>query len=255
MARGVFCYLSGRFCVVPVFVMLSMVIGCQTGAQSASALPGPNFAGPVVAQAAYTAPPQIARVETPKSTPQVVNKNIPSNWIPQANAEKRQWKWIVIHHSATSEGGAVRFDKGHKAKGWDALGYHFVIGNGTDTADGLVEVGSRWPIQKHGAHAKTPDNRYNDYGIGICLVGNFDVSRPSAKQLASLTKLVAYLADKYHIAQADIIGHSMTGKSTDCPGKFMDIPAIRNSVARQRTSLAEEPTHAPGGELMRTASR
>ena len=255
MARGVFSVVSRRFCVVPVFGVLFLLVGCQNGAQSSSALPGPNFSGPVVAQPAYIPPQPLAQVEKPKSTPQVVNKSIPSNWIPRSNAEKRDWKWIVIHHSATSEGGASRFDKAHKAKGWDELGYHFVIGNGTDTADGLVEVGGRWAVQKHGAHAKTPDNKYNDYGIGICLVGNFDVTRPTSRQLSSLTKLVAYLADKYQIPQANIIGHSMTGKSTDCPGKFMDIPAIRNSVARQRTSLAEEPQPSPGDELIRTASR
>ena len=61
---------------------------------------------------------------------------------------------------------------------WDELGYHFVIGNGTHTGDGQVEVGSRWGKQKHGAHCKTPDNYYNDHGIGICLVGNFENSNP-----------------------------------------------------------------------------
>ena len=35
---------------------------------------------------------------------------------------------------------SLRMDQ---AKGWDELGYHFVIGNGTDTRDGQVEVGSR----------------------------------------------------------------------------------------------------------------
>ena len=32
------------------------------------------------------------------------------------------------------------------------------IGNGSDTVDGQIEVGSRWVKQKVGAHAKTPDN-------------------------------------------------------------------------------------------------
>jgi N-acetyl-anhydromuramyl-L-alanine amidase AmpD len=256
MARGVSAYMRVRICVATVATpLLMMVVGCQTGAASSSALPGPNFAGPVIDQPAYIPPPQIARIEPTKPEISVTNKDVPAAWVPRANAEKRAWKWIVIHHSATAEGGAVRFDKGHKAKGWDELGYHFVIGNGSDTADGLVEVGSRWPVQKHGAHAKTPDNRYNDYGIGICLVGNFDVTRPTSKQMASLTKLVAYLADKYRVPQANIIGHSMTGKSTDCPGKFMDIAAIRNGVARQRASLAEELKHDTSEELMRTASR
>jgi 5-methylcytosine-specific restriction endonuclease McrA len=36
------------------------------------------------------------------------------------------------------------FDRSHRDKGWDELGYHFVIGNGTSSGDGVVEVGTRW---------------------------------------------------------------------------------------------------------------
>ena len=107
--------------------------------------------------------------------------------------------------STTAQARPVRwpiFDKEHRAKGWDGVGYHFVIGNGTNTGDGQIEVAPRWPIQKWGAHAKTPDNRYNEYGIGICLVGNFDTARPTAKQMQSLEKLVAYLMQTYHIPAA-----------------------------------------------------
>ena len=47
---------------------------------------------------------------------------------------------IVIHHSATDRGGAKAFDEYHRKKnGWDELGYHFVIGNGTDTPDGCAD--------------------------------------------------------------------------------------------------------------------
>ncbi len=224
----------------PLFALLGMllglgVIGCETNPQTSSALPGPNFAGPVLTQPRYVAPPPpVMKTETAKPEIRPAIGNIPAAWTPLANAEKRQWQWIVVHHSATANGGAARFEKSHKAQGWDELGYHFVIGNGSDTADGLVEVGGRWPVQKHGAHAKTADNRYNDYGIGICLVGNFNETRPTAKQMASLTKLIAYLCNKYNIKNSDIIGHKMTGKQTDCPGDTMDINALRAAVARQR---------------------
>jgi N-acetyl-anhydromuramyl-L-alanine amidase AmpD len=224
----------------PLFALLGFLlsvglIGCETNPQTSSALPGPNFAGPVLTPPRYVAPtPPAIKTETPKPEIRPAIGNIPAAWTPLAKAEKRQWQWIVVHHSATANGGASRFDKAHKAQGWDELGYHFVIGNGTDTADGLVEVGGRWPVQKHGAHAKTPDNRYNDYGIGICLVGNFNETRPTAKQMSSLTKLVAFLANKYNIKNSDIIGHKMTGKQTDCPGNSMDITALRAAVARQR---------------------
>jgi N-acetyl-anhydromuramyl-L-alanine amidase AmpD len=123
------------------------------------------------------------------------------------------------------------FDKEHKAKGWDGVGYHFVIGNGTDSGDGQVEVTPRWPIQKWGAHAKTLDNRYNEYGIGICMVGNFDTERPTPKQMASLTKLVAFLMQRYHIPPQNVLGHRDT-KPTDCPGRYVNVAAIRRAATQ-----------------------
>jgi hypothetical protein len=148
----------------------------------------------------------------------------PPSWIPWATP--RPWKWIVVHHSATAAGGAARFDKMHRAKGWDELGYDFVIGNGTDTRDGQIEVGSRWPKQKYGAHAKTPNEQYNNYGIGICLVGNFDIDYPTQKQMASLARLCAYMMITYHITPDRLLFHRDT-KPTDCPGKHMHRDVVR----------------------------
>lgn len=230
--------------------------GCQTNQQIATGpLPGPNFAGPEIAKTSrpvvvpsYKVPPQ-KQVARPRD-------NVPTAWIPRPGAEKRKWNYIVIHHSAGPTGGAKAFDRFHReVRGWDELGYHFVIGNGTDTADGQIEVGPRWTTQKHGAHAKTPDNKYNDHGIGICLVGNFENQRPTAKQMASLTRLVAYLADTYRIPPGNIIGHKMTGKVTDCPGRYMDVAAVRAAVARQLAAApsAPEPAIDPTVELMGNA--
>lgn len=155
----------------------------------------------------------------------------------------RPWRWIVIHHSATHAGGATRFDKEHRANGWDELGYHFVIGNGSDTKDGLVEVGTRWVKQKHGAHAKTPNNQFNDYGIGICLVGNFDSGRPSPQQMKALTSLVAYLMQRHSIPANRVIGHEDTGRSTACPGRNLEIQlaGIRRTALKTIAASRSQP--------------
>ena len=150
-------------------------------------------------------------------------------WMPASKV--RDWKYIVIHHSATPSGNAAKFDREHKAKGWDELGYHFVIDNGIGGPDGRIEVGPRWPKQKWGAHAKTPDNRFNEQGIGICFVGNFQNQRPTAKQLASAAKLVGWLMETYNIPAGNVIGHDDT-KSTLCPGKNLDLAKVR-SLATQ----------------------
>jgi len=186
----------------------------------------------------------------PQPTP---TAGIPRDWVP--TAPSRRWDWIVIHHSATPVGGAARFGREHMAKGWDELGYHFVIGNGTDTPVGQIEVGSRWPKQKQGAHCKTPDNRFNESGIGICLVGNFDTAKPSDAQLKATAKLVAYLMKTYHIPADHIIGHG-DAKATDCPGKNFRIAQVRRLSAQvfadagEPAPVARFAAATPGKELL-----
>ena len=132
---------------------------------------------------------------------------------------RRPWRYIVVHHSATNVGNAAEFDAAHRARGWDELGYHFVIDNGNGGPDGCVEVGSRWTTQKWGAHCKTANNEYNNYGIGIALVGDFRTSMPTDRQLASLRRLLKYLMETYDISPEAVIGHcDAPGTSTECPG-------------------------------------
>ncbi|HXE51863.1 MAG TPA: peptidoglycan recognition family protein, partial [Tepidisphaeraceae bacterium] len=220
--------------------------GCQQQkpATVVDNLPEPNFGGPVFAEKPAPSPalPPVAvapHVRQPVR-PEPSQGSIPAAWIPRA--QPNQWYWIVIHHSATPDGGAARFNKMHQAKGWDELGYHFVIGNGTDTRDGQIEVGPRWPKQKWGAHDKTPGNEYNLHGIGICLVGNFDVTHPTQAQIKSLERLVTYLMKTYHIPADHVLGHGET-KPTDCPGRYMNVAMIRRACA-QMVASSEGQYHA-----------
>ena len=159
------------------------------------------------------------------------------SWYPKGRELSSRWKTIVIHHSATRRGGAELFGRDHiKRNGWDELGYHFVIGNGTSTPDGMVEVGPRWNKQKHGAHCKTANNYYNEHGIGICLVGDFTKSRPTPRQLNSLRRLVQFLVHACGIAPGRITTHrAVTGK-TQCPGPNFSLPALRKSIAPRATA-------------------
>jgi hypothetical protein len=223
-----------KYCAVLVVALLTAT-GCQSQqpVQLVDRLPSPNFGGPVLPERVAPAPqppppPVVAQVPAPQPHPMKNIGAVPAAWVPVAQAN--QWHWIVIHHSATPTGGAAAFDKMHRAKGWDELGYHFVIGNGTDTRDGQIEVGSRWPKQKWGAHDKTPGNQYNEHGIGICLVGNFDAGRPTAAQIQSLEKLVSYLMRTYHIPANRVLGHGET-KATDCPGRFLNVAVVRRACA------------------------
>lgn len=145
-------------------------------------------------------------------------------WVPPGRISSR-WECIVLHHSAGDVGGVARLDKLHRGPqfNWDELGYHFVIGNGSDTPNGAIEVGSRWAKQKHGAHCKTPDNYYNDQGIGICLVGNFVHHRPSNAQMRSLARLVRFLQANCHIPATKIYTHGQITGRTACPGAYFSV--------------------------------
>ena len=96
------------------------------------------------------------------------------------NKADRPWRYIVLHHSASASGNYDQIDGEHrKILGIDGCGYHFVIGNGSGSPDGQIEVSRRWNNQKQGAHtrnARTHDA--DEYGIGICLVGDFDQQAP-----------------------------------------------------------------------------
>ena len=154
-------------------------------------------------------------------------------WVPPTT--ERKWRWIVIHHSDDLRGNVAKYDDYHRnEKRWEhGCGYHFVIGNGTLSGDGEVEVGPRWPRQLHGAHAKTPDNRFNDFGVGICLVGKFNdgAGRPSRAQMDSLVRLVRWLQARYDIDVDRVHGHCDCCV-TDCPGKNFPWAELKRRIAR-----------------------
>ncbi|MFH1023026.1 MAG: N-acetylmuramoyl-L-alanine amidase [Planctomycetota bacterium] len=155
----------------------------------------------------------------PKVVP-APDASLPRDIIPRVPV--RPWKYIVIHHSDTTNGNAAKFDRYHREeKGWEnGLGYDFVIGNGTDSGDGEIETGPRWRQQLIGAHAGNKE--YNEYGIGVCLVGNFEEGRPSARQTAALKTLTRWLMERYHIPTTHIRRHKDVRDNgiTECPGRF-----------------------------------
>ncbi len=150
----------------------------------------------------------------------------------------RPWRWIVVHHSATASGSIAGIDREHRQRGWDGIGYHFVIGNGQGLAPGEVRATARWIDQREGAHAGVTE--YNQAGIGICLIGDCERDPPAPEQIDRLAWLCAGLIrlqpgllrpqPEDHLAA--IIGHrDVPGKATKCPGVHCDVQALRCRVA------------------------
>lgn len=172
-------------------------------------------------------------VTTPERTQESVYRNIPRDWLPPSALEKG-WTAIVIHHSGTKNGNAAIFDKWHREGNyWEGVGYDFVIGNGTDSGDGRVEVTFRWRKQIAGAHCGgTPGNWANKDAVGICLVGNFNRTVPTARQMQSLVKLTRFLQRRYGISKNRIYSHNTTpgARVTDCPGKRFSMAKLKSML-------------------------
>jgi hypothetical protein len=146
--------------------------------------------------------------------------------IDRAPADRRnpRWQMIVVHNSGTRQGNARVFDYYHRhvRHMQNGLAYHFVIGNGTSTGNGQVEVGDRWKRQINGGHVHS-DN-LNNIALGICLVGDFNRDQPTKAQLACCEELIRYLRQRC----GKIGTHYMIVKphrevnpprwATDCPG-------------------------------------
>lgn len=149
--------------------------------------------------------------------------------------ETREWLHIVVHHSAGTAGNAAEFDRMHREENrWEfGLGYHFVVGNGNGAPAGGVEVGQRWIDQRHGAHAGANATEYNQHGIGICVVGNYDEVEMPESVYAGLRDLVVWLAKRYSIPSAQIVPHrEVRGEPTACPGKNFPLERLREDVRR-----------------------
>jgi hypothetical protein len=141
----------------------------------------------------------------------------------------RPWKYVVLHHSAKPSGNYDEIDREHrKVLGWEGCGYHFVIGNGSGSPDGRIEVARRWSEQKQGVHCRNgKDAEVNEYGIGICLVGDLEQSPPTPRQVASARALVAYLSDRYQIPVSRVETHAhLASTPTVCPGRLFPAQAI-----------------------------
>ncbi len=167
-------------------------------------------------------------------TSKAVSTSATYGWVPVSSSEKG-WKAIVIHHSGTDSGNVASIDDYHRRNnGWDGIGYDFLIGNGSGCANGEVDATFRWTEQKTGAHCKTDASNWaNEEAIGICLVGNFDGSRPSGSQMASLMKLVRFLSKRYDIPANRIYGHNTTPghiTTTSCPGRNFPLSYVKSNL-------------------------
>jgi len=146
------------------------------------------------------------------------------NAIDRAPVARHRWRYIVVHNSGTRQGNAKAFDYYHLhvRKMPNGLAYHFVIGNGTSSGNGAVEIGGRWTRQINGGHVHS--DFLNNIALGICLVGDFNHDTPTPQQLEALDELIRYLRNRVGKTDhklATIKAHKDINPPqwpTDCPG-------------------------------------
>lgn len=126
---------------------------------------------------------------------------------------ERDIKHIVIHSSGTMQGTpltAADIDNSHKVRGWNGIGYNFVI-----DLDGTVEIGRS--IKYMGAHCAAKGR--NKDSIGICYIGGIDCEYEARDTRTREQKLVmeAVLQTLKAVwPEAEISGHK-DWAPTECP--------------------------------------
>lgn len=135
--------------------------------------------------------------------------------------------WVTVHHAGEvwkAEDDPVKFvrrmqewgqnrpklEKPPRDTYWPDLPYHFLI-----APDGRIFEGR--PIEyEPESNTKYPLNG----NIGVEMMGDFNVQRPTLAQIESCVKLTAWLSNQYKIDQQHIRTHRDAAPGqTDCPGK------------------------------------
>jgi len=114
-------------------------------------------------------------------------------------------RFLTVHASATYPSmdiGKTEIDQWHRDRGWNGIGYHFVI-----RRDGTVETGR--PVHRVGAHV----GNHNTGNIGICMVGglkqgtkNTPEDNYTSDQWTALNQLLTELHERW--PDAKLMGHN-----------------------------------------------
>ncbi len=136
---------------------------------------------------------------------------------------------ITIHHDGMSAftytskpAAAQRVEAirlAHRSRNWGDIGYHYLI-------DPHGRVWEGRPLDWQGAHVAAQ----NEGNLGICVMGNYEIQRPNARQVQALERFVAAQMRHYRIPTSNVHTHRELA-STACPGRHLQprVDGIRAS--------------------------
>jgi N-acetylmuramoyl-L-alanine amidase-like protein len=178
-------------------------------------------------------------------------------------------KGAVLHHTAGKNNyskaqvpSIIRGDYGyHLSRGWDDIGYNALVDRFGRIWEGRAGGLDRAVM---GAHA----GGFNTNTFGVAMLGNYDVSRPSAASISAVARVLAWELDLRHrdplgttrltssgggtaryaagrtVTLPVIMGHRNTGY-TACPGRYL-YPYL-GSIRRQARTLMKAALLDPSG--------
>lgn len=136
----------------------------------------------------------------------------PNGWLVYDRPLEEVLERIIIHHSALPlTDGPVEIQRLHmEERGFADIGYQYLI----DEAGRLFEGR---PLNVRGAHTAGS----NTGSVGICLLGNFEETQPTAAQLNSLHALIKALLLNFKNITS-LAGHKdFNPDTTLCPGQHL----------------------------------
>lgn len=156
-------------------------------------------------------------------------------------------KFVTIHHSAVQPGSssikilksrAATYDRFHSQRPWAIytngvygfkyISYHYLVAR-----DGSVlKVQDIKYMRWHANDYYKGKESHNQWGIAICLDGNFQNEKPTQKALNAVAKIIYDLEVRYKKSYI-VRGHRHTYSKTACPGVNMGnyrIGNIRNII-------------------------
>lgn len=139
---------------------------------------------------------------------------------------------ICIHHSLTKDSGTVSWgaiaDYHTKILGWRAIGYHYGVEKITD-AKGQTRLYALVGRPETWVGAAVKEQNSNEFGIHICVVGNFNEETPTDELYQFLAReLVLPIMDRYGIMREAVVGHRDFADYKTCPGENFDLDRLRN---------------------------
>ena len=135
---------------------------------------------------------------------------------------------IILHCSATRDSGTVSWNAIRHyhivEREWDDIGYHFGI---EKVDDKLIILRGRHPNTR-GAHCRALG--MNNKSIGVCVVGDYDVTAPDKYRMAVTIDFLAKLCFCFSIPARNIFGHREIDGRKTCPGLAWNLDTVRASV-------------------------